>query len=281
MLAAATACIPTYNYMSGSKQHEDQHASGQVAQRLTSPLLSEAGFKHAFFTRGGGVSEGPYASLNFSYAVGDRAEAVDENLRRAAAALGVLPNHVYFLAQVHADGVVELREPEPQREVLFREGDALLSSNPQLACGVRTADCVPILVADQSTGRVAAVHAGWRGMVARVLPAALRALAGPPNQLLAAIGPHISVDRFEVSEEVAAELAAEGGEACVRRQPGRKPHVSLRQIARKQLQEFGVPGVQIDDVLGCTHADAEQFFSFRRDGKHSGRHLSAIVARAS
>lgn len=251
------------------------------AQFLTSPLLEKNGFKHAFFTRDGGVSQGPYASLNFSYAVGDAPQNVDENIRRAAQALAVPSSQIFFLSQVHGNDVVELSGKETQRDILFTSGDALVSSSPLLACGVRTADCLPILIGDSSTGRVAAVHAGWRGLVARVIAAAVRSLGGSAGNWCAAIGPHISVDRFEVSEEVATQLESAAHGPCVRRQAGKKPYVNLRQVARGQLEGLGLRPDRIDDVAGCTQGDATHFFSFRRDGKHSGRHLSAILAKSS
>jgi YfiH family protein len=249
------------------------------AEYLTSALLARAGFRHAFFTRGGGVSTGPYSSLNFSYAVGDRPEDVDENLRRAAQALAVPAEHVYFLAQVHGSTVVELSDRQPHREVLSLEGDALVSGAADVACGVRTADCVPVLVADQSTGRVAAIHAGWRGVVAAVVPAALAALGGQPSNWIAAIGPHISAQRFEVSDDVATELESASSADCVVRHAKQKPHVNLRLATRGQLLAHGMPNSAVDDVFGCTNSDPLRFFSFRRDGKLSGRHLSAIVPR--
>ncbi len=248
---------------------------------LLSPRLTEAGFRHAFFTRQGGVSSDAYTSLNFSYAVGDDSKNVDENLRRAGEFVGLPANRVFFAAQVHGDGVLELTGDEAQLDVVLREGDALISAEPTLACGVRTADCVPILIADTRTGRVAAVHAGWRGLVGHVIRAAGERLGGNPEHWVAAIGPHISVEAFEISDDVAERLegASDASDAIVRA-PGRKPHANLRTIARAQLERLGVPAEQIDQVLGCTLGQPELFFSYRRDGKASGRHLSVIVPQA-
>jgi polyphenol oxidase len=250
---------------------------------LTSRLLSEAGFSHAFFLRAGGVSEGPYSSLNFSTSVGDTAQNVAENVRRSAAVLGVERERVFYLSQVHGRRVVRLSGGEDRGATTLEEADALVSHAAGHACGVRSADCVPILMADRKSGAVAAAHAGWRGVVAGVVCEsleALRELAGPDANIIAAIGPHISVDAFEVSEEVALELAAASHSAhAVRRDFGPKPHVDLRSIVRAQLEERGVRAGSIDDVIGCTVREPERFFSFRRDGKVGGRHLSAIVAR--
>jgi YfiH family protein len=248
-------------------------------------MLRAAGFRHAFFTRAGGVSSGPYRSLNFSVAVGDAEENVQQNLERAGSVLGVAASRIFYLSQVHGRDVHVLSGEERRQEVLECRGDALVSGALDLACGVRSADCVPILIADQRSGRVAAVHAGWRGIVADVVGAAvatLRAGAPEPAELVAAIGPHISSRAFEVSADVAAEIAAACGEDSVADYTrGPRPYVDLRRAARLELRRAGVLDRAIDDVEGCTLGDSARFFSFRRDGKTSGRHLSAIAARSS
>lgn len=248
---------------------------------LTSSLLRDAGFRHAFFTRRGGVSEGPFASLNFSSALGDAPENVARNLERAADVLGVDAQRIYYLNQVHGRDVHEVSGTEGQKEVLGISGDALISQSPEVACGIRTADCVPVLLACGTTGRVGAAHAGWRGAVAGVVPATVQALrsAGATGPFLAAIGPHISVEAFEVSEDVAAEIQGACPEVpLIDRTRGPRPHADLRALVRAQLRAEGVE--RIDDVFGCTVGDPERFFSYRRDGRIGGRHLSAIVARA-
>jgi YfiH family protein len=252
---------------------------------LTSPVLGRAGFRHAFFTRSGGVSSGPFASLNFSVAVGDDPENVSENLRRACLALGVAPGQIYFASQVHGVAV-ELAEPHVRFEdFVCREADIVVGRSPELACGVRSADCVPILLADPRTGAVAAVHAGWRGVAHGAVAAAVSALLGPSaadaSGLLAAIGPHISLAAFEVSEEVAAVLERASPNPDVVERSRLRPHVDLRSIVRSQLETLGVSSGAIDDVPGCTLSDEARFFSFRRDGKRSGRHLSAIAPRTT
>lgn len=244
-----------------------------------SPLLEDAGFRHAFFTRNGGFSLGPYRSLNFSYAVGDDPDHVDANLALAAEHLEVAQHRVLFPNQVHGKQVLELDGREAQLDVVLAEADALVSGSPDLACGVRTADCVPILLADASTGRVAAVHAGWRGLVAGVIATTGAKLGGAPADWLAAVGPHISVEAFEVSTDVAELLRQCSDADAVREGPGEKPHVDLRAIAHAQLRAMGVPGDRVDDIEGCTVKQPESFFSYRRDGRHGGRHLAAIVPR--
>jgi YfiH family protein len=261
-----------------------KHAEAlRIAEFRTSPLLTRAGFRHAFFTRRGGVSEGPYASLSFSVAAGDTEENVAANLKRAAEALGVDAERLYYLSQVHGRTAVRLDGTEDRKEVLFREGDAVLSRNPRAAVGVRVADCVPILVGDRKSGAALAIHAGWRGIVRGVIFEGLEALrleAGGDCELLAAIGPHITGPAFEVGDDVAEELArASSAGNVVERGAGAKPRVHLSRIARAQLEEARVPPESIDVVAGCTFSEPQDFFSFRRDGKHSGRHLAAIVPR--
>jgi purine-nucleoside/S-methyl-5'-thioadenosine phosphorylase / adenosine deaminase len=252
------------------------------AESLTSDLLTGGGFRHAFFTRRGGVSSGPFESLSFSVTVGDDPDKVRENRVRAGRALGVDPERIFFLSQVHGRAVVTLDGEKPREEVVSMEGDALVSGRPDLACAVRSADCVPILIADRRGGAVAAVHAGWRGCVAGVAASAVEALrrhAGAPTDLVAAIGPHISLEAFEVSEEVALKLQAVADVPVLDRSFGARPHVDLRGLVRSQLRKAGLGDGAIDDVFGCTLREPERFFSFRRDGARSGRHLSAIVAR--
>jgi len=248
---------------------------------LHSPELSNAGFRHAFFTRHGGISRPPYDTLNFSLATGDLPEAVKENMNRAASELGVGVDRVYFLNQVHGVGVVQLDGSESRTEVLKRDGDILVSASTAAACGVRTADCGPLLFADRRTGLVAAAHAGWWGTVEGVVAASLEALTELGSQVLdiiVAVGPMIERCCFEVGEDVAQLIAASGncGEEVIDRDKS-KPHVDLRQVIEAQLRGSGISS--IDHVRVCTHCDKTRFHSYRRDGKIGGRMLSAIVGR--
>jgi polyphenol oxidase len=249
-----------------------------------SELLTRAGFEHAFFTRRGGVSSGAYGSLNLSLDVGDRAEDVAENRRRVARALGVADDAVCVPRQVHGRGVILLDEHLTQAKVATLPADAVVSDGPGFACAVRTADCVPILLACPETRRVGAVHAGWRGVVQNVIGAAIEvflARGSRPERLIAAIGPHISVAAFEVGDDVAEQLAgaSRATQGVVVRE-GSRPHIALAPIVSAQLTELGVPAARIEVLPGCTFTDHEQFFSYRRDGQKSGRQLSAIVSES-
>ena len=257
---------------------------GSSSAHHQSPLLLKAGFRHAFFTRQGGASEGPFESLSFSTAVGDDPSHVDENLRRAGALLGVDAAHILYLSQVHGRAARFYRMLEQRSHLINLEGDALGGTEPGSAYGVRSADCVPILLADTQSGAVMAIHAGWRGVVVGVVEAGvacLRENIGGPGRLLTAIGPHISKLAFEVSDDVADELLAvcPVPGALSRAEPGAKPHVDLRFIVTQKLLSLGLNEASIDQVGGCTVLMPDRYFSFRRDGKRSGRHLSAIVPR--
>jgi YfiH family protein len=251
------------------------------AEFLESRLLREAGFRHAFFTRNGGVSLGPYRSLSFSIAAGDSAGNVSQNLERAASALGVESTRIHFLSQVHGALSHTLSGRELQSALVEVEGDALVSCAPGLACGVRTADCVPVLIADRQSGAVAAAHAGWRGAVCGIVSSALAALRAlsPSPDWIAAIGPHISATAFEVSEDVAQTILAASRDPNIVDHTHERPHIDLRRMLRAELRWQGLRDDAIEDVWGCTVSEPARFFSFRRDGKASGRHLSAIVPR--
>ncbi len=250
---------------------------------IDSPLLSASGFRHAFFSRQGGVSAPPYDSLNFSMTVGDREPDVAANLARAASDLLCLPHHIVFLHQVHGVDCHIVHHPNDSPSIRSRSGDAVLSRHPDVACAVRFADCAPILIGDLRSGAVAAVHSGWRGTLLDIASVALHSLerlTGAPLDPVAAIGPHIEACCFEVGHDVAAQLRAASPDPDILRTGKRdRPHVDLRAMIHAQLLRAGVSEDRIDHVRGCTVCDRERFFSYRRDGERGGRHLAAIVAR--
>lgn len=244
---------------------------------IRSQLLLDAGFAHGFGTRLGGASAPPFDSLNLGRAVGDAADSVAENHRRLAAAIGY--SEVFETTQVHGVSVAHITPASDSMALRAFSADAMVSRSPGIALGIRTADCIPILIADPRSGAVAAVHAGWRGVVGRVAERAIDALDVPTERLIVAIGPHIRAESFEVGLDVAEQIqAAAGDEPVIRR--GRLLTVDLTRALTHQLRSVGVRAAQIDDVGGDTYSDSERFFSYRRDGGRSGRHLSVIVARA-
>ncbi len=254
-------------------------ATNSLPGYLTSRLLTESGFVHAFFTRQGGVSPAPFDSLNFASGGADSGSR-EANLELAAGVLGVARAKIYMPKQVHGVTCLTVSGAEDAQEFLELEGDAVLGARPDLACAVRSADCVSVLIGCVRTGRAAAVHAGWKGCVRGVIPSAIEALreAGA-TRLVAAMGPHISLAAFEVSEEAAAELVQASPNPDIVDRGGARPHVDLRRLARAQLRAAGLDDASVDDVYGCTVLEPDLFYSFRRDGEFSGRLLSAIVPR--
>jgi YfiH family protein len=258
---------------------------------LTSRLLSAAGLAHGFSVRGGGVSKGPFSSLNLSVSVGDDEASVRENhelLRRAAGLRG----HIATAHQVHGDRVVDARMQEifpataaagtAADGVAPPGADALLALG-EGAVGVRIADCVPILIA--AGGTAAAVHSGWRGTRLQIAARAVRALqhatGADPARMLAAIGPCIGRCCYEVSPELAAAFRAQfGTEAADDPALGPRPHLDLRYCVEASLSQAGLPLDRIEQVEGCTSCDTGAFFSHRRDNGRTGRHLAFIEPAA-
>jgi YfiH family protein len=210
--------------------------------------------------RAGGVSEGPYATLNLAHHVGDRADHVAENRRRLRTALG-LPAEPMWLAQVHGAAVAR---PGDGRN--GAPADAAVASALGEVCAVLTADCLPVVLADRDATRVAVAHAGWRGLAAGVLEATLEALDQPPERLIAWLGPAISQPAFEVGEEVRAAFLARSPEyaGAFAGNPRGRFQADLYALARITLTRAGV--MSVHGGGWCTASDPVRFFSYRRDG---------------
>ncbi len=247
-----------------------------------SPLLENIGVGHAFGTRIGGVSEGIFASLNLGNpsgsAVVDSSDHIAENHRRLAAAARCDGKVMRKLNQVHGANVVWMNLDASC--ALAPSADAIVSDDPRCMASVRVADCVPVLLATENGRLVAAVHAGWRGVVAGVVPAAVAAIKNRASRsdIIAAIGPCIGVENFEVGDEVVGEFRRALGEgAPVSAMTGAKAHVDLRAAIWHQLRACGVSSDRIDSTDRCTFRDRDEFFSHRRDGGVTGR-MAAIIA---
>ena len=246
-----------------------------------SPLLDRAGVPHAFSTRLGGTSPPPFDSLNLGNPIGCSAVLDDYprilgHYRLLQEACGCPVGEFCRLHQVHGAGVVRVRPGEPCDKAT--QGDALVGDDPTRAIAVRVADCTPILMASEDGRVVAAVHAGWRGAVAGVVTAALREMDKPPGTVVAAIGPCIGFESFEVGPEVLDAFAREfGPEAPMRRRDDGKGFVDLRECLRRQLVGAGVPADKVDTTDRCTFRDADEFYSHRRDKGVTGR-MAAMIA---
>jgi polyphenol oxidase len=212
----------------------------------------------------------------------ERAPGWDE----LAAAIGVPGGNLLRARQVHGSAVVVHRQGQVPATGRLEEADILVTDDRSIAVAVQTADCVPLLIADRRTGSVAAAHAGWRGLAARVPRVAVEALCrefgSRPGDLVAAIGPAISGSRYEVGPEVPARFENAGcmGEQLERWfSPGpRADHWYFEgsRAAQDQLVAAGLPSAQVHRVALCTADHGDVFCSYRRDGKGAGRIAGAI-----
>lgn len=221
-------------------------------------------------TRVGGASAGAYLSLNLGDHVGDDAEAVAANRMRLRTTLQ-LPAEPHWLKQVHGTSVARA-----EQGIAHPEADAMVASTPGNVCTVLTADCLPVLFCDRSGQRVAAAHAGWRGLAAGILPATVSALrdAGAKD-LLAWFGAAISGAAYEVGNEVREEFLRQdpGAEVGFTANARGRWQLDLIAVARRQLQSLGV--TRIYGGTNCTYGERERFFSHRRDGQ-CGRQATLI-----
>ncbi len=238
--------------------------------KVESTLLGRvAGIRHAFFTRRGGVSEGPYASLNTGLASGDLRERVLENHTRICRTLGIPPERLAQARQVHGTHCLEASAPWPVERA--PAADALYSDRPGVALGVRTADCAPVLLADPATRRIAAVHAGWRGLLGGVLEATIArfvAAGTRPADLLAAVGPCIGHRSYEVGPEFEeAFVEADPGHAAffLHGRATAARHFDLEGCVAYRLERCGLSARHIERMSQDTAGRPDLWFSCRRN----------------
>lgn len=254
---------------------------------LTATVMECANVRHGFLTRKGGVSEGIYASLNCGPGSADDSASVAENRRRAVdrAGLGVAP--LVSCYQVHSADVVRVTEPWGAKDA--PKADALVTDQKNIALGVLTADCAPVLFCDAQAGVVGAAHAGWKGAVGGVLEATVREmvrLGGKPQNIRAAVGPCIHQKSYEVGADLCEAVLAASDWAYELFEPsgGRAGHYQFDlpgyvagRLARLDIGRFEVLALD-------TYSDEKQFFSYRRTthqgGGDYGRALSVIGLRA-
>ena len=247
-----------------------------------SPLLDAAGVPHAFSTRLGGVSDGVFASLNLGNPNGcpiqDTLNNIAENYSRLQSAIGCAERERVYVHQVHGCNVRTAAKDAPFD--IHMKADAIYSDDAQRLPSIRTADCVPVLLANRSGRRVAAIHAGWRGVIAGVVIEALRHFDDAGN-VLAAIGPCIGYDAFEVGLEVVDEFdRVFQHDAPTRRLADGKGRVDLKRAIALQLNAHGVTSDRIDTTDRCTFTHADEFFSHRREHGITGRMAAVIGAVA-
>jgi YfiH family protein len=259
---------------------------------------------HGFSTRAGGVSEIDGAKvLNLGAVEWDKRENVDENKKRFKAAVGASDLDFVSLHQIHSD-VVRIFDATPGKQC---KGDALATNRKGLLLGVRTADCSPVLVVDPKKRVVAAIHAGWRGTLSRIVVKTIGQMQmefkSDPKDLLAAIGPTIGGCCYEVGTEVAADFSAKFSNASEffdelrtgdepnplqwlnMMPPGHQPPpnkvlLDLKKANKLQLLEAGVRDQNIFVSDLCTSCDVNRLFSYRKEGATSGRLLSVVGIRS-
>jgi polyphenol oxidase len=237
---------------------------------ITPDWPAPANVRAAATLRTGGVSVEAFSSLNLGAHVGDDAAAVAENRRRVRVALG-LPDEPLWLNQVHGVNV----HVHDSQTTAPPEADASVALIPGRVCAVLTADCLPVLFTDRAGTRVAAAHAGWRGLAGGVLERTIAAIATEPAGLLAWLGPAIEQEAFEVGAEVREQFLSRdpANESAFVRNARDRWQADLYALARSALSRLGV-----NEVYGggyACYADRERFFSYRRDGQ-TGRMATLI-----
>ena len=253
-----------------------------MAVFVTAGALARTGLAHGFFTRRGGVSAGAFAALNCSLSGKDDADAVAENRRRAADALGLPGDAIAALTQVHGPDVVVLDDPWPLDA--RPRADAMVTRRPGIALGIVTADCAPVLFADAEAGVIGAAHAGWRGAVAGVLEAtidAMIALGARRDAIVTAIGPCIRQPSYEVAADLRDAVLARDAADARFFAPGRRKDRWQFDLAGYCEARLAAARVAVEVTPHDTLAAEQDFFSHRRNtlagGGPIGHQLSAIA----
>jgi YfiH family protein len=252
--------------------------------RLQAQGLSAPDIAHGFFGRTGGVSAGIFASLNCGPGSGDVRDAVVENRRRALAALTKEPGaRLLTLYQIHSGNVVTVSEPWEIGK--GPQADAMASNMRGLALGILTADCAPVLLADADAQVIGAAHAGWNGALAGVIEsviAGMERLGADRTRIAAAVGPCIGQKNYEVGPEFFAKFREADAENTRWFMPSGRPdhfRFDLPSFVESRLRRSRIAYIEILD--GCTYAQEDRFFSFRRathrGERDYGRQLSAIL----
>lgn len=261
---------------------------------LTFPILEETGaVKHLFSTRMGGVSEGIYSSMNLSYTRGDKKEAVDENFRRIAAALGCSVEDMVCSDQTHTTNLRIVGRADGGKGITrardYSDVDGLLTDEPGVYLATFFADCVPLYFVDTKRKAIALAHSGWRGTVARmgrcVVEKMREAYGTDPADLVAAVGPSICQTCYEVSEDVAAAFAAAFAKPGQEREillakGGGKYQLDLWRANEIVLTEAGIPEENIQATDLCTCHNARYLFSHRASHGQRGN-LGAFLGLAA
>ncbi len=261
-----------------------QTSSGSVVHFSVPEWDDHRGIVHAFFTRVGGVSPAPYASLNMGQKAGDESAHVRQNLAKAARALSIPPESIFCASQIHGDWIHPVSGDEAS---IFGtedplQGDGLITAERGLTIGVLTADCVPILLLDPDRPVVGAVHAGWRGTAQGIAGKAVARMCASfgctASRLRAAIGPAVGPCCYVVGEDVARPFRrmGPGAERFLHPEGSGRWKLNLAALNRHQLMGGGVSAHHITSSSMCTSCRKDLFFSVRAEGDPTGRQISLI-----
>jgi YfiH family protein len=251
---------------------------------VRSPVLdgfASNGIRHGFFTRRGGVSDGIYAGLNVGAGSNDDPARVAENRRRVSAWMGVSPDRLVTVHQVHSPDAVIVTAPFPGERP---KADAMVTDRPGLALGVLAADCGPVLYADPEARVIGAAHAGWKGALTGVLEATIEAMEGlgaKRERIAAVLGPSIVQANYEVGKEFLDRFIADDPTNAAYFSLSKKPGHYMFDLNGYTLDRLKAAGVAAYGLHLCTYADEALFFSYRRTTHRAepdyGRQISAIV----
>jgi len=253
----------------------------QTPSPIQSEKLSDLAVSHGFFTREGGVSTGIYQGLNVGLGSNDDRTDVIENRSRVAAHFGKETNHLISPHQIHSSDVIEVRKP--WEEDYRPKVDALITRNPDVVIGILTADCGPVLFADQENGVVGAAHAGWKGATGGVLDntvSAMETIGAERENIVAILGPTISQENYEVGPEFVERLIDIHPDNRDYLIPSKTPDHAMFDLPAYVIARLTIAGVKAFWTEDCTYADEERFFSYRRtthrEENDYGRQISAI-----
>lgn len=239
-------------------------------------------------TRHGGFSHGAHGGFNINRYCGDDEACIDKNLALLASELGVDKANIIMPHQTHGTETRLISRDflslgQATQQMILEGVDALMTDVPGVCIGVSTADCIPIIIYDPEHRATAAIHAGWRGTVARIAVKAVTemrlAYGSRPEALLAVIGPGISLDAFEVGDEVYDEFASAGFDMAAISRREAKWHIDLKECNRLQLVSLGIMprNIQVSGI--CTYNNYTDYFSARRLGAQSGRIFTGTIIK--
>lgn len=263
--------------------HDHSANSGQTAQYVACSLLEEDGVSHGYFTRRGGCSSGVFGSLNAGLGSGDKTEDVVENRRRICASLNASPENLATLYQCHSSDVHITQSGILQDRP---KADGIVTNKLDIALGVVTADCGPVLLSDQKNKVIAAAHAGWQGAFNGVIEntiTEMENLGAQRSSIKACLGPTISQANYETGPEFIKRFTDKDASFAKYFQPSSKAEHFMFNLCGFIQDIFDKSGVEHEVLNICTYANEDDYFSYRRathqSQKDYGRQLSVIVQR--